>query len=128
MHVHLPRLTPHFSATKLSSGLENLGLGRSAELIQIVAISCEKHSNHEIGVSKVVRQIVADIQVMVQLQKPYSEAVSGQKRLRRSQGSKGEEAIPSDNAMIHPAKRTTNLFTAILTRCRGGRFLDRKNS
>jgi hypothetical protein len=59
---------------------------------------------------------------------PYLNAVSAQKSMRRSQRSKGKEAIPLDSVMIRPAKHTNNLFTGILTQRQGGRFSDRKST
>lgn len=44
---------------------------------------------------------------------PYPDAVSGQKSTRRSQRSKGGEAVPSDSATIRPAEHASDSFTAL---------------
>jgi hypothetical protein len=48
--------------------------------------------------------------------------------MRLSQHRQGEEAIPLDNGMTRPAEHTKNLFTAIITQRRAGRFTDRSST
>jgi hypothetical protein len=77
-----------------------------------------------------VRQIVAYILNVkwFNSKNPYMNPVSGQKSMRLSQRRQGEEAIPLDNGMTRPAEHTKNLFTAIITQRRAGRFTDRSST